>query len=979
MIDYDVLNRTRLASRNPAAFVQVGLDYIESRLKGKSVPDPISPMVQTLEISSAQAIVHIEEAMAIDRRNYPILATRMRDLYANASDYDMINRFTQPSRVKMHLMFPREELIARMVTVPGSQLRKAVIPRNTMIKIDNQTSLITLYPIEIRQPIHRGVSNTKAPLFVIYNTDKRSPLMSLDDNVVNWTTVPAPGGRVYIDIEMAMLQLNRSVTKDSLEGSNFVFNLPFNDNFHAIRIFYGSDRGGWKEMRTTYSEWVYSPTSPTGIIKVEEETVEVRIPPVYTESGRIPEGAGIRFDVYTTKGKMYNDLSTLQGNAFKVAYTEDLDDPDMESYAAPVRSLEFAVYSNDILTGGADGLTFDQMNNAIINNTSIIDVPITPAQIEARLDTLGFDVIKHRDDLTDRVYLASKTLAPASGSNFNSAPSSGIMTLQTRIDDLVKYPGVWDNNHRVTISPDTLFQLNEGILSLVDPSRYPDAISNTTETLVNTVNAGDYVYSPFHYVLDTNNDNFNFRAYHLQDPRQTTREFLHENGSTQLEVQTVGFDIRRTETGYLLTVTALVGSNWRALDPTQRHAQLGFIPFGEQNFAYLNGTWKGRIEQKKAFYDTFEFPIECTFDLDADNNLIVDNFAIFTSTPRSLPMPLETNFTLTYSVSNYIVDGLEYSEVDSWLGKELLPTDVYGISVERVNIELGSALKMLWANSRSLGGAPEYKRYDTDVYAIWENDVYEIDPISRNRTFTIEDGEVKFKRLHAAGDPVLVDGKPKILHEKNSLILDPKTGQPIPVSERPILRVMDMFMIDGVYFYANDDNSLSDLNHLTDSIVRDYIPRLETLTKRKLEKTDIFFYPKKTIGNIPVLVDDAVEINVNAQLSYQITLYATETGYRDMEFREMIESVCDSAISTTLTNKTVSRSSIISRIVQNADERLAGFDVKMMAGKREVTTFTVKDDSYRASIRRLAALNDDGRIIVKEDITYKWDLHLPSE
>lgn len=980
MIDYDVLQRMRLAPRNPAAFVQTGLDYIETRLKGKSVPDPISPMVQNMEISSAQAIVHIEEAMAIDRRNYPILATRMRDLYANASDYDMINRFTQPSRTKVHLMFPREELIRRMETVPGSQLRKVVIPRNTVILIDNQISLVTLYPIEIRQPIHRGVSNTKAPLFVIYNTDKRSPLQSLDDNVVVWKEVPAPDGRVYIDIEMSMLQLRRDVMKDSLEGSNFIFAVPFADNFHAIRVFYGSDRGGWTEMRTTYSEWVYNPTVPTAIIKVLEETAEIRIPPVYTETGKIPEGTGIRFDVYGTRGEMYSDLSMMATNSFKFGPTKDLDDPDLERYAAPIRSLEMTIYSGDILTGGVAGLTFDQMQNAIVNNTSIIDLPITPAQIEARLDTLGFDVIKHRDDLTDRVYLASKTLAPAQGSNFSSAPSSGMMTLQTRIDDLVKYPGVYDNNRRVTVSPATLFQLNEGILGLVDPARYPDVISNTTETLINTINSGNYVYSPFHYVLDINNDNFNFRAYHLQDPRQTTREFLHENGTTQLEIQTTGFAISRTDKGYLLTVTALVGANWRALRPEQRHAQLGFIPFGEQNYAYLNGTYKGRIEDRKAFYDTYEFPIEGTFDLDADNNLIVDNFAIFTNTPRSLPMPLKGDFTLTYSVSDYIVDGLVYSDVDGWLGKELLPSDVYGISVEKVGLELGSALKTLWSNSRSLGGAPEYKKYDVDVYSVYQRDEYEIDPVSRNRKFTIDgDGNVQFVKLHSAGDPVLIDGKPKILHEKGSLVTNPATNEPIPVSERPILRVMDMFMIDGVYFYANDNNSKADILNLTDSIVRDYIPRLETLSKRKLEKTDIFFYPKKTIGNIPVLIDDAVEINVNAQLTFQITLFATETGYRDMDFRGMIESVCDSAINTILSNKTVSKSTITSRIVNNGDERLSGFDVRMFAGKREVTTFTVKDDSYRASVRRLSALNDDGRIIVKEDITYKWDLHLPSQ
>lgn len=979
MVDYDIMERIRLATRNPAAYVQVGLDYIEARLNNTVIPDPLSPMVQQIEISSAQSVVHIEEAMAIDRRSYPVLSTKMRDLYGHASDYDMITRFSQPATTTINILLPREELIARMVQVPGSQLRKIVIPRNTTVWIDNQTPLITLYPIEIRQPIHKGVTNTKAPLLIVYNTDKMSPLQTLDDNVVDWNSVTDGNGRKYVNLSIEVLQLKRTTLIDTIEGGKFIFHVPYEDKFHAVRVFWGSNQAGWNELKTTFSEWVYSNRTPTGIIHVEENTVQVRIPPVYMQNNQIPEGTPLRVDIYTTKGPMEFDLAPLQASAFTVDWAKDIDDSSLEQYAAPIRNLEFAAYSPNMITGGANGLTFLEMQNAIINNINIIDIPITPSQIVGRLETLGFDVIKHRDDITDRVYLASKTLSQGQGSNFSAAPSSGIMTLQTTIDSLAKHPGVWDNNARVTISPKTLFRLNDGILSLVEPGRYPGDIAFSPENIANQVNSAEYVFSPFHYVLDTNNNNFRVRPYHLEQPRQVTREFLHENESTQLEVQTTGFKIERGPLGYILTVMTLVGPNWRALRPDQRFAQLGFVPYGERDYAYLNGKFKGEIQQNNAFYHIYEFPIEGNFDLDENDNLIVNNFAIFTALARDLPLPLTTDFTLTYSVNDYVVDGLENSEVDGYLGKALLPLDVIGVTAEKVGLVLGTALKSFWATGRSLGGSIEYKKYETDIMAVWEKDEYEVDPVSGARKFKIVNGKVEYTKLHSKGDPVLVDGKQAILYPKGSLVYDEGTGLPIPVSDRPVLRLVDMFMVDGVYYYANDAISKLDMANLTDNIVRDYIPRLETLINRKLEKTDIFLYPKKTMGNIPVLIDDAVEINIFAQLNFQFTFMATETGYRDTEFREMIESIATAAVSQVLRNPTVSKSAITSILNANADERLAGFEIRMYAGNREMIVFTVKDDSYRASVRRLAKVTDEAKIAVKEDISFEWDLHLPDQ
>lgn len=982
MSNFDVMEAVRLAARTPYAMTRVGLDYLEARLNGVSVPDPMSPLIQQLEISSAQACIHIEESFATDRRRYLALARVMRDLYAHASDYDLVTRFSQPGSVNINFIYPKEEIVRQMVEVPSTKMRKVVIPRNTTIFVDNDLALINLYPIEIRQPVHKGVASDKAPLTIVYNTDLKTPLQTLDDNVVKWDTITDPSGREYLNIRAHMLQLKRVSNIDSLEGDalNFDYNRPIEDKFHFARVFWSADGKVWNEFAITHNEFIYDVRVPTVIITVEENIVNFRIPPVYINSGKIPAGASIRTDMYLTYGEFSKDLSTLQAKSFSVDYPADIDDPTLERYSAPIRQLEHSIYSTESVDGGANGMSFNQMYQIIGNNANNVEIPITSAQIVTRLNNIGFDVIRNRDDLTDRVYLASKTLQPSPKSAFRSAISSGILSLETTLDSLVQYPGVWDNNKRVTISPDTLFKINEGILSILPGEQYPDKVAKTTENLINLINSGYYVFSPFHYVLDTNSDNFDLRAYYLQEPKQLSREFLSENKTTQLEISTTQFSIDRTPTGYCLTVMALVGANFKDLKPEQYFAQLGFIPDGESNYAYLNGRFAGSLNNKGADYYVWKFDFETTFDLDEKDNLIVKNFSIFTSEKRDLPLPMNTVFTLTYSVTDYLIDGLEHSDVDSYLGKALLPQDIYGVSVEKVEIVLGKALNSFWANHRSLGGNYEIKRYPEDVLGWYEKDEYATDPTTGKRIFEIVDGKVQFTLLHHKGDPIMgPDGKQTILFYKGAPILD-ENNNVQPISDRPVLRRIDLFMVDGVYYYANDASSIADVKYVPTSIVDEYIHRLETtMNNRKLEKTLIYMYPKKTIGAVSVLVDDAVNVSIQALLSFVVTIYATDDGYNDMDFQRSFENVISQTISNVLKNRTVSSSAIIAQINQNADERICGFDLKIYSGSKEVVTATMVDDSYRASIRRLAALGDDGKIIVKEDIKFQWDNHLPTE
>ena len=59
--------------------------------------------------------------------------------------------------------------------------------------------------------------------------------------------------------------------------------------------------------------------------------------------------------------------------------------------------------------------------------------------------------------------------------------------------------------------------------------------------------------------------------------------------------------------------------------------------------------------------------------------------------------------------------------------------------------------------------------------------------------------------LHRAGDPILTDGQPTIRHLAGSTMY--VDGAPIPLNVRGMLRQIDLYMIDGLYYFATSETS----------------------------------------------------------------------------------------------------------------------------------------------------------------------------
>lgn len=960
MSDYDIEAQIALAATNPESFARVGLDFLSFRLNGDVLPDVNNPLVDLLTITSTQAAEHIQQALALDRRHYPVLAATFADLYGHMSDADYLDRFADPGMVTVQYIVELDSITNAMVEVTSAGLKKVVIPRYTEIIPGGEYTLTLLYPIEIRQLPHDGLQ-------VVYNTDLSSPIQALSDNLLTYRYITDQNLTKYLQIDIPLYQLARTKNIEEIITAKSRFAFPFTDSYFYCRVFQGTS-GAWVEMETTHSQQVYSATTPTAVLQVGDGVLNVTIPPIYFTNSSV--SGNLRVDIYTTRGNVVKDLTNFDPATYRLTWGTDDDDVALQNYSASVPNLPYAVSSVDILEGGTNGLDFATQRERVIDNAtpSQLKQPITPAQVKAKLSRLGFDIVLAQDDLTVRMYLATASLPASIDSRFTSGVGVAVASIQTTMASMVQVKGVNDNGDRITVTPDVLFNYASGVLSLVDDNARPDVTNLTPDTLVNALNLGSYAYTPFHYVLDTTANDFAFRAYYLTSPVQTSRRFVQDNATLLIEVNTSGFDIQKTATGYRLTVTITGGSSYTDLTDDQRYLQLAFTPPGETDYAYLNGTFMG-ITGTTAVWT---FDILSDFDLDTDDQLIVKNFAMYDNGPTNFALPLDTEFLLLNIVANYTQGGYVQTSMDALLGMSLLPSDAKGLSQEFVTIKLGTPLTNLWRGARTLAGSYVYQTWANDVFDYYTADEYVLDANGVPEYVTNPDGSITLTILHAKGSPKLnADGSQKILHEKGSPVLD-TNGQPVAVSPRPVTRILDFFVMDGNYFYANNEQDVADATYVATNIADTMLPKIQSLPV--LEKTDIYLYPKKSVGSIAVVIDDGVDKNINSALSFGLKFFLSGTAFRDESYRQALMTSSSATLNAGVKLAVVSVSKLTDMLYDaiNNDDNVTGFELTMFSDGAAISTFTVSDSSVQASVGRLIQYGDDGKFKIIENIDYVW-------
>jgi len=927
------------------------------------VVDPTSPFVFCLEASSILTASFMSENEIYNRKQYPLSAQTAEDLYPHMSDKDFFDRFALPTSAKFLFLIEKNELLSKLVLDPDTGVRKIVIPRNSTVTVAN-TVFSLQYPVEIRQMTHGGIQ-------IVYDATQESPLSTLSSNIVKWLSISGDDGTEYIGFELEMQQFDIVVKKSPINTSTaLILNIDITDYYYYCRVWIDNGDGTFTEIKTTHTDDVYDPKTPTAVLKVTDKRVSVKIPQVYVNTGLI--GKSIRVDVYQTKGPINMNLAGYLNTQFQIDFIA-INKTEENAYVSALKVIRnLQAISNSITQGGRSEMTFDELRQRVIRNAiGSPNIPITNVQIETALERKGYKVVKNIDTITNRVFLATRSMPIPSNSDLLTAAGSGIATLSITADKAVSYNTVLDNDLSITITPDTIFKLNNGVLEIVPQTEINFIRALPADQKATVVTNGNYLYTPFHYVMDLTNNEFDLRAYYLQAPRVVNKSFVGENDTTLLQVGTGTTQITKTANGYKLRLVTNSSDDFKSLDNDDVFVQLGIVPKGETERAYLLGTYVGRNTDNERIYD---FDITTNHNVDSDGYIEVLSFTMFNTNYRKIKLLLESNFDIMYSTSAPVGNQWVISDLDYLIGNHQLPSDAKAITRERINIHLGDALTHLWTKARSVVSEQNYERWSVNVPATYEQDVYQRDLVT-GIAFTIVNGVLTYNKIHDAGDPVVDgNGDPVYKYRIGDIKLD-SYGKPIVTSPRDLLRQMDLLLIEGTYYFATDSITLDYRTALNDTIVGWLTGDLPNMGNNLLEKTSMYFYPTTAIGTIKAVVNNGVTTTVDAGQYFSVKLHVRRSVYNNPELREAISKKTIEVINAALYNTVVSVSDIIDNLKQQYKDDVISISFRGLGGDKNYDVITLIDDSTRLSIRKRLVSRNDESLSLEEDVSIEFVDH----
>lgn len=951
---------------NPAAIASAVVNLVPAATNGTlDFVDVSNPAILAIESAAVLCAGFMQENATTTRRQYPFSAQTIEDLYPHMSDKDFVDRFAVPVTTEFLLFFDYDELLSKLVVDPNDTgISKITIPRDTYITVASRVFTFE-YPIEIRQLAHGGLQ-------IVFDVAEESPFGALSTNLIDWQLLKTPSGQQLVGFAVTLKQF--AITSRSFpvtKSTGFSVSVAYADQYFFTRVWIDNGDTTFTEMATTYTDTIYDPLSPTAVLTVLDGTVTVKIPQVYLTTGLLDKS--VRIDMYQTVGPLSLNLVNYTQDQFVISYRA-LNPAEADAFVAPLNTLHTNhVYSADQVAGGEDAMSFLDLRQRVITNAiGSPSLPITNTQITAALSRQGYTLVKNIDNITNRNFQATRAMPTPTATELITAAAAGICTLVTKLSDAVTLETVIDNGDIITVTPDTLYKVNGATLDLVVSAEADLLKVLAPDQLAIAVNAQSYMYTPFHYVFDSSNNEFAVRPYYLDAPVINSKSFIAENDSTLLSVATDTFSIFRNPTGYTIEIQTKSSDDWKALDDSQVQVELSYIPTGQTVRAYALGVQVGKDTTTNE--RIYHFTITTNYAIQADNQLQITSLQAFDQTPRIIELPLQQVFDVLYTTTMIRGPQWEQSVIDPLLGFFQLPDNVYAISQEQLNITFGYYLASLWARSRSVVSASDYQTYTVDVPAVYSTDVYQRDPAT-GAAFSIVNGQLVYTKLHSAGDPVLDStGQPVMKFHKGDIKLD-AYGNPIVLNNRGMERQIDMFMVEGAYRFATNQVTIDYRATLTNTVLGWITKDLPNMDNNLLEETELFFYPTTTIGQVDVIFSAGLQTTIDAAQQFQVVLSVKSAVYNNPDLRAAITRKTIQSISNSLKVSQVSISDMIDALRTQYGGDVISIALNGLGGTANLNVVTLLDDSKKLSLKKILIARNDDTLGLQEGVTVDYVLH----
>lgn len=966
----DILRDIKNYPSNPFMIQRAVFKHLDSVTEGKvNIVNATNPFTFDLESAAVLVAGFCSYDNDLNRKQYAAASMTYEDLYAHMCDKDYLDRFAYPVEGRFKFLMRVDDVTSKMVYDPNLDCKKVVIPRNSYIEVAGLTFTLE-YPIEIRELPHGGLQ-------VLMDTKIKSPIKTLKTNIVDFYVrrdIPEiPHGR---EIEWLMFEVDiqqmkvTSYEEPTTRAQAFNVKINIKDYFYYARVYYQDNNSNWIEMQITHSPDVYDVNTPTAVLKVVNNLLQVTIPQVYSDIGYLD--AKIRIDVYETKGNINVNLDSYQPNEFKSEWRAFDSRRDLDQYTAPLGRLNtLSIFSKDLVSGGRGPLSFTELRNRVIKNSiGMRNLPVSNIQIEDHLEDEGFKIVKNIDLVTNRAYLAARSLPNPNHPRLVTSAAASVETLNTTLDLLLSTGYCYQNYKSITISPDAVYESKNGILNLLHKSQVRSILNLPVDERVKVINARNLYKSPFHYVIDMKEKVFDLRAYYLDHPRAENKSFVDANDTTALLQVTIdNYQIERIPTGYKLTILTRADENFSHLPDDKVHVQLAFIPPGELERAYVNGRMIGKERDNRIF----EFIIETNFNVTKENHIELTNFKMFNKDNRIVKAKLDQEFDIIFATDNALARGWRYSPIDSKLGKFILPPDTKAIVNEKLNIILGYDLASLWKRCRTMASASAYEKYQSDEFATYEQDILEVDPVT-GTNIVFKDGKPTYKIKHKKGDIIYdKNNKPVYKHRKgDTKFVD---GMPVLADGRKIVVQLDIMLVEWAYYIADHPVIKQYREDMIDIYVDWITNSLDMINQRVLEQTRIYFYPRATLGEIKVMYNEGITARINAAQSLTVNLIVRPVVYNNLELRDEITKATVRVINTQLEEGVVSTNEVLSALTREYGYDVIGVDIHGLGNNDRIITMTILDDSKRCSLKKRLVIESNNTLFIEEDVTVTFIEH----
>lgn len=953
-----VLQALQVYRANPAMMIKTFFNALE-KASDITIVDATSPIAWLTEQGVLTTVTAIDSYNSVLRKMSPIHAMNFEDIYPHLNDNDYKYIYAKPSQVTIYLILSKSEVISKMKNIPGTEKYKLTIPANSEFTISSYT-LSMQYPIDI-------ILNNTGSLTISYNNPAVAATETIASSDISWEQFRATDGIEYIKIPIKVWQfrvIEKQILISASSGNRSDINLS--NYLYQCRVYkYTQSSQSYDEIATTGSVYHYSPDTPTAIVQYINNKVKVSIPTNYVVNGQLQQK--VRLLVYDTMGDVTPSLSSFRPTEWAYAW-KTLDPNGFTTYEAGINLLNtIIVYSDDVLSGGATPLTFDELKKQIINRSiGGEDGPITHAQLTYELNRLGFDLVKDIDTITNRNYHAIRKM-PAAPDNlkkyitFNASASTSMVPISFSQANTLSGVHV-DSASSITISPKTLFEYSNGGYVIVSKDELDFINSLSTKNLVSYINQRKYTFTPFDYVIDSSSGTTSVKCYYLNDPSIKTKSFVDTNDLSNLSITTSSnYYIERLDSGYRLHLYTKSNQDGLNISDDDLSVTISFIdPYNSKKCFYHGVLLSKTTDGERHYY----FDINTKFYINSTNNYIKFNSAIVEGVATDVRSTLTTDINIIYSVKG--TNAPPRSEFESEIDQYTLGLGYYGLNYETMSISFGSPVANLWNRHRVATTDTQYLKYSTDIYQTYDRNVYQI---INGLPFTIDGAGIVWNNiLHHAGDYVLTNSGQKVVkHLAGENILDAMgTPQIDPNYYASLIHQIDIFMLDGQFMFVTDTNCLEYLKYIKQNILNWTNDDLAEINLKTLDQTNIYFNPKKEHGNLIAYNQLGQATNILAQQSFTVNIYVLNEQLLNDDIKDKISTTVVEVIKNNIDTDVISISLLNQKIKSSLPENVIDVSISNIDGTH--TFLSMSNSTDRICLNKKLKTITGGKISMIDSV-----------